>query len=238
MKRILLLGGTTEGLQLARTLSKNDIYSLAGLGQVPKDLPCQCRVGGFGGAEGLGVYLRQQRIELVLDLTHPYAQRISHHAVEAAAQVDIPCWALHRPAWQPSPQDDWRAWHTWSDLMERIATFRRPLFALGREPLEHLANIPPYQHWVIRCLNTEISVARATVISARGPFKLRDEHNLLTQHRVDVIVCKNSGNPATQAKLEVARTLKIPVLMRTRPLLPQANRTFMKIEDMLLALRS
>ena len=35
--RILLLGGTTEGLRLARRLGPESIYSLAGLGRVPDD---------------------------------------------------------------------------------------------------------------------------------------------------------------------------------------------------------
>ena len=44
MKRILLLGGITEALAIARTLGPQHIYSLAGIGRVPTDLTCQ--VGG------------------------------------------------------------------------------------------------------------------------------------------------------------------------------------------------
>ena len=53
MKRILLLGGVTEALAIARTLGAQHIYSLAGIGRVPTDLTCQVRVGGYGGAAGL-----------------------------------------------------------------------------------------------------------------------------------------------------------------------------------------
>ena len=34
-----------------------------------------------------------------------------------------------------------------------IATFQRPLFTLGREPLEHLHEIPPEQFWTLRALD-------------------------------------------------------------------------------------
>ena len=37
MKRILLLGGVTEALAIARTLGPEHIYSLAGVGRVPTD---------------------------------------------------------------------------------------------------------------------------------------------------------------------------------------------------------
>ena len=81
MTRILLLGGVTEALAIARTLGPQHVYSLAGMGRVPTDLHCQVRVGGYGGAEGLAQYIREQRIDLLLDATHPYAAQISHNAV-------------------------------------------------------------------------------------------------------------------------------------------------------------
>ena len=42
----------------------------------------------------------------------------------------------------------------------------------------------------------------------------------------DVVVSKNSGGKATEAKLEVARELGLPVVMLGRPALPDADRTF------------
>lgn len=81
--RLLLLGGTTEALRLARRLGPETVYSLAGLGRVPDDLACRVRVGGFGGAEGLAAFIASEGIELLLDLTHPYAAQISHNAARA-----------------------------------------------------------------------------------------------------------------------------------------------------------
>ena len=69
MKRILLLGGVTAALAIARTLGPQHIYSLAGVGRVPTDLNCQVRVGGYGGAEGLAQFIREERISLILDAT-------------------------------------------------------------------------------------------------------------------------------------------------------------------------
>ena len=61
-RRILLLGGVTEALLIARQLGPQHVYSLAGIGRVPSDLACQVRVGGYGGAEGLAAYLRAEGI--------------------------------------------------------------------------------------------------------------------------------------------------------------------------------
>lgn len=130
MKRILLLGGVTEALAIARTLGPQHVYSLAGVGRVPTDLTCEVRVGGYGGAEGLAQYIREQRIDMLLDATHPYAAKISHNAALAAAS-GIPGWALRRQAWVAQTGDDWREVADWSELVEALATFQRPLFNLA-----------------------------------------------------------------------------------------------------------
>ena len=237
MKRILLLGGVTEALAMARRLGPQHIYSLAGVGRVPADLPCEVRVGGYGGAEGLAQYIRQQRIDLLLDATHPYAAQISHNAVSAAALAGIPCWALRRLAWQPQAGDNWREVANWAQLVEALKPFQRPLFTLGREPLEHLHEIPEGQFWTLRALDTYPGNARCEVIGARGPFVIEDERTLFAQRRIDVLISKNSGSSATEPKLEVARERGTPVLILKRPQLPEVDRAFLTGDEVLQALK-
>ena len=236
MKRILLLGGVTEALAIARTLGPQHVYSLAGVGRVPTDLTCKVRVGGYGGAEGLARYIRDEGIDLLLDATHPYAAQISQNAALAAAASNIPCWALRRPAWVAQPDDDWREVADWSELVEALTTFQRPLFTLGREPLEHLHEIPPEQFWTLRALDVYPGNVRCEVIGARGPFLIDDERKLFAQRRIDVLISKNSGSSATEPKLEVARERGVPVLILKRPTLAQVDREFSTVEDLLESL--
>ena len=233
MKRILLLGGVTEALAIARTLGPQHVYSLAGVGRVPTDLTCEVRVGGYGGAEGLARYIRDEGIDLLLDATHPYAAQISQNAALAAAASNIPCWALRRPAWVAQPDDDWREVADWSELVEALATFQRPLFTLGREPLEHLHEIPPEQFWTLRALDAYPGTARCDVIGARGPFLIDDERLLFAQRRIDVLISKNSGSSATEPKLQVARERAVPVLILKRPTLAQVDREFRTVEELM-----
>lgn len=224
--RILLLGGVTEALAIARQLGPEHIYSLAGIGRVPQDLGCQVRVGGYGGAEGLANYLREAGITLLIDATHPYAAQISHNAALAAQAVGIPCWALRRPAWEAQPGDDWREVEDWAGLIEALKPFRRPLFTLGREPLQHLDEIPPDQFWTLRALEACPGNERCEVIGARGPFNIDDERALFERRAIDVLVSKNSGSVATEPKLEVARERGVPVLILKRPTLPKVDLAF------------
>ncbi|MCG8295447.1 MULTISPECIES: cobalt-precorrin-6A reductase [Pseudomonas] len=234
--RILLLGGVTEALAIARQLGPQHVYSLAGIGRVPQDLTCQVRVGGYGGAEGLADYLREAGIDLLIDATHPYAAQISRNAALAANSAGIPCWALRRPAWQAQPGDDWREVEDWAGLIEALTPFERPLFTLGREPLQHLDEIPPHQFWTLRALEACPGNERCEVIGARGPFLIDDERALFERRRIDVLVSKNSGSTATEPKLEVARERGVPVLVLKRPELPEVDQTFPDPKRLLEAL--
>lgn len=240
MKRLLLLGGVTDALAIARTLGPQHIYSLAGVGRVPTDLVCQVKVGGYGGAEGLEQFITEQGIDLLVDATHPYAAQISHNAALASVMAKVPCWALRRPAWQAGARDDWREVESWDELIQALQPFKRPLFTLGREPLQHLDEIPEHQFWTLRALeNTLRDVPqhpRCEVIGARGPFLLEDERALFQQRTIDVLISKNSGGDATEAKLEVARELNVPVLILKRPLLPDVDREFDSSQALLAAL--
>ncbi|MEE5065905.1 cobalt-precorrin-6A reductase [Pseudomonas alliivorans] len=238
MKRILLLGGITEALAIARTLGPEHIYSLAGVGRVPTDLKCQLKVGGYGGAEGMAQYMREQGVDLLLDATHPYAAQISHNAALAANSAGIPCWALRRTAWAAGPGDDWREVADWSELVAALAPFKRPFFTLGREPLQHLEEIPEHQFWTLRALDSYPGNERCDIIGARGPFQLEDERQLFEQRQIDVLISKNSGSDSTEPKLDIARERGVPVLILKRPELPEVDRVFRTVDEVLRALES
>ena len=226
--RILILGGIGEAQKLARMLAATHevIYSVAGKGRVP-DLPCQVRCGGFGGAEGLAAFLRENQIERLIDATHPYAAQISRNAAQAAQWANIELWAYRRPPWQPEPGDDWRMVADWAELLSALRPFQRPFFTMGLEPLRHSAEIPPEQHWLVRCLAAEpCPSARLTLLCTVGPFALEQELALLRDYRIDALVAKNSGGEAVEAKLAAARRVQIPVVMLERPVFPVVDQEF------------
>jgi precorrin-6A/cobalt-precorrin-6A reductase len=75
------------------------------------------------------------------------------------------------------------------------------------------------------------------VIGARGPFRLEDERALFAQRDIDVLISKNSGSGATEPKLDVARERGVPVLVLKRPDLPDVDRAFYSVEELMTALQ-
>jgi precorrin-6A/cobalt-precorrin-6A reductase len=226
--RVLLLGGTTEGAALARALAGDAriraTLSLAGVTRAPRPQPLPTRIGGFGGAEGLADYLREERVAALLDATHPFAAQITRNAAAAAALTGIPLLRLDRPAWLPQPGDDWREFAGMPALAEALGrTPRRILLTVGRKELAPF-QAAPWHHYVIRSVDPPppaLLPPGATVITATGPFALADELALLREHRVDLLATKNSGGTATAAKLQAARRLGLPLRLLARPAPPQ-----------------
>lgn len=231
--KLLLLGGTADARYLADALHQAGIrviYSLAGLVRVPK-VDCELVVGGFTQFGGLASYLRQNKIDMILDVTHPYAQTMSQKAVTAAHEVGIACWRFHRPAWRHQEGDLWTGYQDDDDLLEKLNGFQHPLMSAGQLSEVFLSKILEVQSiqqviWRTAVAPKFAIPGRVTWLKAIGPFSLEDEMALLKEHQVDCIVSKNSGGSSTYAKLEAARALGISVLLHVRPELPQANKEF------------
>jgi precorrin-6A/cobalt-precorrin-6A reductase len=90
---------------------------------------------------------------------------------------------------------------------------------IGRQGLDAFATTGLWT--VARCVDApEPRPSWCTLILARGPYDVDGELSVLREHRIDVVVSKDSGGPATSAKLEAARRLRIPVVVIRRPPLP------------------
>jgi precorrin-6A/cobalt-precorrin-6A reductase len=224
--RVLILGGTTEASELAELLAGDTRFeatlSLAGRTSTPKPQPIATRVGGFGGADGLADFLRAQKVDAVIDATHPYAPRISANAVVACARAGVALASFVRPAWKPAPGDSWQVVPTAVAAALALGKAPRRVFlSLGRQELHFFAAISQH-HYVARLIEPP-QHARPhdlVVLRQRGPFDRDAELRLLKDRKIDVIVSRNSGGSATYPKIEAARVLGLPVIMITRPAKP------------------
>lgn len=230
---VLVLGGTTEARELAerlvdRTDDPADSYglrvvtSLAGRLEDPRLPAGEVRSGGFGGVDALAAWLRAHAPVVVVDATHPFATRISDHALAAAATTGTPLLRLTRPGWVARPGDRWlRVPHVAAaaDLLPTLGI--RPLLTTGRRDLAAFIEHPSCGRLdlLVRCVEhpTVSLPLGVTVLVDRGPFTLAGERALMADRGVDVLVTRDSGGESTRAKLDAAHELGLPVVMVDRP---------------------
>ena len=220
---VLVLGGTAEARALAAQLVADGVdvlSSLAGRVSQPALPVGRVRVGGFGGVEGLAAFLVEHQVDAVVDATHPFAATISGNAAAASAATGTPLLRLARPGWSDHPDAD--RW-TWVDDVEGVLALpgERPFLTTGRQGLA--AFLP----WAARSVLVrvvdppDLDLPPAwRVLRSRGPYALDGERAILTEHRADLLVTKDSGGTHTEAKLDAARELGVPVVVVRRPALP------------------
>ena len=199
--------------------------SLAGRTASPARQPVPVRTGGFGGAAGLADYLMSERIDVLIDATHPYADMISNNAVEAARRAGVPLLLLRRPPWQAVAGDRWTEVGDVPGAVQALGeTPRRVFVALGRNELAPFAAAPQHFYLIrsVDPVDPPLPLPQAAYVTGRGPFSEADDRALMTEHRIEIVIAKNSGGAATYGKIAAARTLGIGVIMLRRPPPPAA----------------
>ena len=221
--KVLLLGGTGEARELAQLLSCQGVEvlsSLAGRTRNALQPAGQLRTGGFGGAEGLAAWLQANPVDAIIDATHPFAAQMTANAAAAATQADVPLLIVRRPGWTQEPGDNWHLTDTPAEAARLLPNLGSRVFlTIGRQGLPAFATTGLWT--LARCVDPpDPPPTWCTLILARGPFTHAGELAILRDHRIDVMVTKDSGGPATAAKLTAARELAIPVVVIRRPRLP------------------
>lgn len=235
--KVLVLAGTAEARALSQHLDALPdvelVVSLAGRTSAAADHGGTVRVGGFDGVDGLETHLMKERIDAIVDATHPFATTMSAHAIQAAHRTGLPHLRFERPPWRAQPGDHWTEVADVAGAARALPALgaSRVLLTIGRTGLDAFGDIVDV-HFIVRSIETvdEQSLADVVFLRARGPFTVADEVALLEGHAIDAMVTKNSGGD--DAKLVAARELDIPVIMVRRPPSPGGT-TVDNLEDAL-----
>ncbi len=241
-EKLLILGGTREAYQLAEILNAqftqeklNFISSLAGTTKKPNIPAGKFRTGGFGGLSGLKNFLVKEKISLLVDATHPFAENISKNALLTASELGLPLLTLKRPPWVKHQNDLWIEVTSVKNAVKYLKNLEKktgPLFSTGliflttgNKDLRLFQNSLNC-NFLVRTVEKPELVSewpKAMFLKDRGPYTLENEIKLLKNHKISMLVSKNSGGVSTYAKIEATRHLKIPVLMVRRPEMTKAK---------------
>jgi precorrin-6A/cobalt-precorrin-6A reductase len=237
-RKLLILGGTGDSREIAAAASLlpnvEVISSLAGRTQNPASIPGEIRVGSFGGAAGLAAYIREEKINYLIDATHPFASQISMNALTAANECQIPHLLYQRPPWQREIEDTWYEVDSLKEAAVLLPNLAKRVFlTIGRQEVKYFANLRELWFLIRSIEPSEAIDIKGEIILDRGPFSLAEESHLLEKYCIDTIVTKNSGGRATYAKIIAARQRRIPIIMIRRSALPNCE-VFTQIEDVII----
>ena len=229
MTRALILGGTADASLLAAAIARAGIaavYSYGGRTRAPADQPLPTRIGGFGGVVGLADYIGREEITHVIDATHPFAAEMSRNAVAACAETGTPLIALERAPWDKSPDDNWIEVANVNAAVAALPESPARVFlAIGRQHIAPFASRPQHAYTLRFVDPPEAPLPfAADVIVSRGPFTLDRELEMMRARGIGWIVARNSGGDGARAKIDAARALGLPVIMISRPELPERQR--------------
>lgn len=221
---VLVLGGTGEARALASVLSEvpgvHVVSSLAGRVARPRLPVGEVRIGGFGGPAQLAEWLRAHATTAVIDATHPYASGIRASALQASASAGVAYLRLERPGWTAAPGDRWHRVPDFPAAAAAAADLGSRIFlTIGRQNLDAFTSLSG-RFLLARVVDEPASPFPGTVLRSRGPYTLLNETALMREHRIDVLVTKDSGGALTEPKLAAARALGVPVVLVDRPTRP------------------
>ncbi len=228
--KLLILGGTAEAIDLADQAvacfgaALEVTSALAGRTQAPRLPAGRIRTGGFGGVDGLVAFLHGERIDLLIDATHPFAATISRHAAEACSNAGVPRLVLGRPSWRMVPGDRWRFVSGNDAATEAIVELdaHRVFLTIGGRGLKPFGQLVD-RFFLVRMIEkpaAPLPLPDYRLVLARPPFSVDAERTLMEAMRIDLLVSRASGGLATESKLIAARDLGLPVVLIERPAPP------------------
>ena len=219
---VLILAGTAEARQLAEYCLSAKISaqaSLSGATRKPMSLAVPTRHGGFGGVEEFKLFLKEQNISAILDVTHPFASFITERTFQVSQDLGLPMMRYDRPEWTRRRGDNWIFIKDESEATSYISPSSTVFLATGRQSLVKFQDISKSRIYCRQIDPPEepFPWLNGGFIIGRPPFSEPAERALFLNLNIDVLIVKNAGGSASRTKLDAARDLKLPVLMINRP---------------------
>lgn len=222
-RRILLIGGTGEAVKLNTALYSMEgihlITSLAGRTKSPSNLLGEILPVGFSDVGGMDAFLKERKVDYVVDASHPFANQISNKSNILCQKLHIPYIRFERSIWTDEGDDQWIEAKDMIEAASLLEPYDHLFLTIGRQELDYFEQLHGKKIVIRSIEDIDFYPDGSDVVHIcdRGPFSKTDEISLMKAHDVQVVVSKNSGGDATYAKILAARALSLPVIMINRP---------------------
>ncbi|OEG63225.1 MAG: precorrin-6x reductase [Halanaerobium sp. MDAL1] len=176
--------------------------------------------------------IKKEKITLVVDATHPFAEEITKNAIKAAVEAGIKYTRYERKKVDLSQYEQTTAniirAVDYEQAAERANDFERIFLTTGSKNVEIFINkISNFENRLFMRVMTfptfikniiDLGLPPANIIAVKGPFTKEFNRALFKEFRADVIVTKASGDSGgLKSKIEAAVELRIEIIVIQRP---------------------
>ena len=231
MYKVLVFAGTTEGYEICRFLADHKIETKGfvateyGSKSLAESEFLTVQTGRLDAADMEEVFL-QEKPEMVLDATHPYAAEVTVNIRTACENTQT---AYYRVLREAGEHED-RA--VYVDSVQAAADYLdqtqgNVLLTTGSKELAKFAELPDYKNRVyarvlplpgVIASCAELGFDAAHTIGMQGPFSMDMNVAMLQSFHAEWMVTKESGrNGGFEEKIEAAKKAGVRVVLIGRP---------------------
>lgn len=232
---IFVAAGTKDGRELAAQLLQwgcavtASVVSRYGEQLLQEDVSGKLLINGQAlDAKALRSYLLVHHIRAFVDASHPYAVQVSNNAMAVCRELKIPYLRYERAMTQYVYEKLFRV-PDYGTAASTAASLGKHIFlTTGSHSLRFFREAEVLQNCVLaaRVLPTPAVISACAdlgftpqyLAAMQGPFSTELNCALYRHYQAEVIVTKDSGHiGGTDAKIEAAARLELPVVMIDRP---------------------
>lgn len=238
---ILLLGGTSDSIIIANKIKEQSMdIMLSTATEYGREIANNSFDGNiiFGkkDKEQLRSFCIHNKIDLIIDATHPYANLISENAINVSKELNIVYMRYERPVINKDYEKYivCKSYQEAGKLLDKIEG--NILLTTGSKDVElileqiedksrvYIRVLP--QSKVIKKLES-LNITLSQIIAMKGPFSKELNKAIIEQIDCKVIVTKESGSQGkTYEKLVAASECNVKVVLIERPIIQYPNTYF------------
>jgi precorrin-6A/cobalt-precorrin-6A reductase len=250
--RIIVMAGTSDAVQIIDHLSKHeDIEIIATTttkygGDLAVSAGADEIIVGRLGVHEIADLVVVNKIDLLVDATHPFASEASINAVKAAHNSGIKYIRYERPPIKiPNNENVFEVFSLHEAGMKALKLMKekpdaKMMYLAGVTTLMQItklikpelivARILPMVYSIKRCL--EVGIPGENIIAMQGTFSKEFNKAMMKEYAPCVIITKESGESGgTPSKITAAVELKIPIILVKRPIISELK-TMIVFNDM------
>lgn len=231
MYKVIIFAGTTEGYEISRFLSENQLPVLAcvateyGSKSLQENSCLHVQAGRLDEQQMRDLFFREKP-ELVLDATHPYAAEVTQNIRKACEETGVSYTRILRTGSEQQNAVYVRDAKEAAEYLE--GTEGNVLLTTGSKELAVFTSVTDYNKRLfarVLSLPSVIESCRAlgfegrNLIAMQGPFSKELNQAMLEQYQCKYLVTKDSGKAGGfLEKIQAAEALGVTAVIIGRPL--------------------